>query len=164
MGVGYAEYRSPKSLEIWQDLSPWPSASRPPQNAPGAWGGGSSEKSLRWTQTCPSPCWSKSNFVISLFLWPVLAPICPKHCLCVFGFTPMPKNPEIKQNQIEAYKDTEEMCQVPWIGFLPGGLWEGAEVAPSKLPFFKSHGSICILPWSPERYITGASPLKENMH
>ena len=24
-------------------------------------GGGSSEKSLCWTQTCPSPCWSKSN-------------------------------------------------------------------------------------------------------
>ena len=35
-------------LEIWQNLSRW------------AWGG-SSEKSLCWTQTCPSPCWSKSN-------------------------------------------------------------------------------------------------------
>ena len=33
------------------------------QNAPGAWGGGgvSSEKSLCWTQACPSPCWSKSS-------------------------------------------------------------------------------------------------------
>ena len=53
-------------LETWQDLSPWPSASNTASKCPGSfggrWGRVSSEKSLCWTQTCPSPCWRKSNF------------------------------------------------------------------------------------------------------
>ena len=55
-------------LETWQDLGPWSSASNTASKCPGSLGGagggrgaGSSEKSLCWTQTCPSPCWRKSN-------------------------------------------------------------------------------------------------------
>ena len=47
-------------LETWQDLSPWPSASNTASKCPRSLGG-SSEKSLCWSLTCPSPCWSKSN-------------------------------------------------------------------------------------------------------
>ena len=58
--MGYAE-----CLEPWQDLSPWPSASNTASKCTRSLGrrerGGSSEESLCWTQTCPSPCWSMSN-------------------------------------------------------------------------------------------------------
>ena len=54
-------------LETWQDVSPWPSASNTASKCPGSLEEGgrggqvSSQKSLCWTQTCPFPCWSKSN-------------------------------------------------------------------------------------------------------
>ena len=57
MGVGYAEYRLPRDLAGFEPVT----ICLQDQKCPGSWGGGSSEKSLCWTQTCPSPCWSKSN-------------------------------------------------------------------------------------------------------
>ena len=48
-------------LETWQDLRRDHLLPTPLKKAPGAWAGGSSEKALCWTQTCPSPCLSKSN-------------------------------------------------------------------------------------------------------
>ena len=59
MGVGYAEYRLPRDLAGFEPVTIC--LQDRPKNAPGAEGGVSSEKSLCWTQTCPSPCWSKSN-------------------------------------------------------------------------------------------------------
>ena len=45
---------NPDCLETWQDLSLRPSASKTASKCPGSLGGGSSEKSLCWTQACPS--------------------------------------------------------------------------------------------------------------
>ena len=55
MGFGHAEYRLPR------DLAGFVPVTICFQHRPKMPRRGSSEKSLCWTQTCASPCWSKSN-------------------------------------------------------------------------------------------------------
>ena len=61
MGFWYAEYRLPRDLAGFEPVTIWFQDRFKMPRELGGRGVGSSEKSLCWTQACPSPCWSKSN-------------------------------------------------------------------------------------------------------